>query len=227
MKILVTGTSSGLGQQVVKVFRDFGHKTVGLSRSGSEETDYVCDFSDPEELERALETLCKEHHAFDCIFLNAGILGKICKATEISQEELQNVFQINLFSNKQIIDHLVISQVKIGTVLAISSGASLKAYDGWLSYCLTKASLNQMIRCYAVENENIKFLSIAPGVIQTKMQDQIVKNCSKTFSSIDKFKSLYGNIPTPKEVAEKMYVNLGFLKSLKSGDYYDLREIND
>ena len=227
MRVLITGSSSGLGKHLVRNFLDIGCNTIGISRSKSEETDYVCNFKSSESIRETLNVALRDVDKIDYLFLNAGTLGTIEKAAKVCNEELATVFQVNLFANKLILDTIINSPIRLNKVILISSGASLKAYDGWLSYCLTKAALNQLARCYAIENSDIKFISLAPGIIQTKMQDQIIKSSSEVFSSISKFKDLYGKNPTPNAIAKKIIKNLDNLDSLDSGSYFDLRSIDD
>lgn len=227
MTVIITGTSSGLGRSLVHSFNKKGYETIGISRSKTPETDYICDFRSDEEITKTFKQVLLDIDKIDYLVLNAGILGEIKKATKIDNADLLNVFQVNLFSNKKILDLVLNSSVELKRVIFISSGASIKAYDGWLSYCLTKGALNNLASCYAMENSGTHFLSLAPGVIQTKMQDVIVKNSEQKFSSILKFKNLYGKNPTPDIVANKIVDNLSTLSAIESGAYFDLRDIND
>jgi len=227
MKIVITGSSAGLGKSLYQKFKSNGHDVVGISRSESSTTDLLCDLSRLEEVNFTFNSVSKENDVIDYLFLNAGVLGKINKANEINQSDLIDALQINVLSNKAILDTLINHKVTIKNVIAISSGASNKAYDGWLMYCLSKSALNQLISCYAIENKDIHFLSLAPGIMQTKMQDLIVKYDSNKFSSIEKFKSLYGYNDTPDKIAHKIFMNLERFSSIESGRFFDLRDIRD
>ena len=87
------------------------------------------------------------------------------------------------------------------------------------------SALKQLISCYALENKNIHFLSLAPGVIKTKMQDYLLEQDATKFSSLKKFHEIYNSIPGPDTTASKMFDNLEFLNNLESGTFFDLREI--
>jgi|ETNvirenome_6_85_1030632.scaffolds.fasta_scaffold02854_3 benzil reductase ((S)-benzoin forming) len=229
MKVIITGTSSGLGKALANQFVELGHETIGISRSNSKETKYVCDLSEDRNIKNTLSKITTEYanKSIEYLFLNAGVLGDIKKASKVENKELQEALQVNLFANKLIIDTFLNSKVKVKNIIMISSGASIKAYDGWLSYCLSKAALNQLARCYAIENTDINFLSLAPGIIQTKMQDKIIEYSTEKFSSIKKFKDLYGKNPSPEEIANKVIRSLGTLNKQKSGSFFDLRSIDD
>ena len=70
----------------------------------------------------------------------------------------------------------------------------------------------------------MKFLSISPGLIKTKMQKQIHRVNEKKISSVKKFKKLYeqNKIPSPHEVAINI-INTIKKVNKKSGSYIDIR----
>lgn len=226
MKFLITGTSSGIGKSLYKKLSK-DNDVLGLSRRITDTSEYSCDFSNLDNLQNICEDITKSHNDINFLILNAGTLGEIEKARELNIDEIKRVFDINVFSNKIIIDHCLKNCSSLKYVLAISSGAAFKGYDGWASYCMTKSSFVQMIKCYAIENRKVKFISLAPGVIRTKMQDKIINLSEEKFSSISKFKKLYDSIPTPDDMSEKFIKNFETIINIKSGDFFDMREIDD
>jgi benzil reductase ((S)-benzoin forming) len=77
-------------------------------------------------------------------------------------------------------------------VLNISSGAGKNAIDGWSSYCASKAGLDMFSRVVAEElslsgKKNIRVFSVAPGIVDTAMQEEIRKASAKDFSRIQQF----------------------------------------
>jgi benzil reductase ((S)-benzoin forming) len=225
--VLITGSSSGLGLSLVDVFLTNNYRVFGISRSPTPRQipNISVDFCKIIEIELLLEKFLEEDdRVFDYVFLNAGTIKPIKKAADISVEEFIDVLKINVVFQSQILNFLL-NKGKIKNVIAVSSGASKKAYDGWLVYCVAKSALNQMISCYALENKKTHFLSLAPGIIKTKMQDYIKSKDVSEFSSLKKFHELYEILPSADEVANKIYDNLDLLRNQNSGDYFDLREI--
>ena len=225
MKLLITGTSSGIGESLYKVFSSHNHNVLGISRRKTDTVDYICDFSKLDDLQDICSKIFDKHNDIDMLILNAGVLGKIEKATQLDISEIKKTFDINVFSNKIIIDNCLAKCKNIKYIIAISSGASFKGYDGWSSYCMSKSSLNQMIRCYAIENKEIKFINLAPGIVKTKMQDYIIGLPEDKFGSVSKFKALYESIPSSEKTANKIINNLKYILNNISGDYFDLRDI--
>ena len=70
---------------------------------------------------------------------------------------------MNFFPNDRTIDQ----------VIAISSGASQSGSRGWNGYSLSKAALNMLVKLYAGERPETHFTSLAPGLIDTAMQDYL------------------------------------------------------
>jgi len=225
MKILITGTSSGLGYGLAQEFSKNNNTVLGISRS---KTDLkikqeICDFSNLQKIPNALQNLIGTEE-IDTAILNAGILGELVSTKNTSVEAFNEIFKINVLANKIIIDWLLKNNTNIKTIIGISSGAAIKTYYGWSLYCTSKAAFKQLISTYAQEEQNVHFTSIAPGIIKTNMQEYIKKIDVKTIPSVEKFQNAYDTMDTPDEVAKKIISLLPKIKNLNSGDYVDLRE---
>lgn len=224
--VLITGSSSGLGLALTKSFCEQGDEVYGISRSLTPLpiNQITCDFNQLDTLNECLSELTK-NISFDYIFLNAGLLGKIAVVSELTYDDFLSVFNVNVFANKIIIDALLRNN-NIKNIIGISSGAALKAYFGWSIYCTSKAAFKQLISSYADENPTVHFLSLAPGIVKTKMQDYLYGLDAKKIPSLKKFHSLYNTMETPEMVANRIIENLPILDGLPSGSFFDLRDIN-
>jgi benzil reductase ((S)-benzoin forming) len=222
--VLITGCSSGLGHSLSSLFSE-SHKVFGLSRSECDQCERhkICDLSITQDVERDLQDLLSGIDNIDLVFLNAGILGRLKKTHEIDVSEYNDVLNINFLSNKIIIDYLITNKV-VKNIIGISSGAAFSSYFGWSLYCCSKAAFRQLISCYAKEYPDIGFLSLAPGLVKTKMQDFISSHNEEEIPSVKKFKALYRDMQTPNECAHKIYHNIDKLLSIDV-DYFDLREL--
>lgn len=73
-------------------------------------------------------------------------------------------------------------------ILHVSSGAARHAYAGWSVYCATKAALDQHARAVALDaTPGLRIASVAPGVIDTDMQEEIRGTTSDRFPDRDRF----------------------------------------
>ena len=226
-KILITGGSSGLGSELISELLNHNNKIYHLGRFIEKKKNLkrvICNLENIKNIKKKLKILL-DTKKIDYVFLNAGILGPIKKITSINVKELEKVFKINFFSNKEILDYLIINKIKTKLIVAISSGAALKPKIGWYPYCSSKSAFKFLIESYALEEPTRKFVNIAPGLIKTKMQDLIFKVDEKKINSVKKFKDLNkkNKIPSPREVAINILNKINQLK-VKRVDYIDLRD---
>jgi benzil reductase ((S)-benzoin forming) len=145
---------------------------------------------------------------------NAGLLGPIAPLAEIDRDVFRQVMATNLeaplFLTQALLPHLKRCASETNTkarILHVSSGAAHSSYEGWGSYCVTKAGFNMMYRCLATElaHDNILVGSVRPGVVDTPMQNHIreFKGPSNHFPARSKFLNLHesGKLENPENVA--------------------------
>lgn len=226
MNVLITGTSSGLGYELAKQYVANGDTVFGISRSKSDLNidQTICDFSDLQKLPASLYHLVGSKH-IDTVILNAGVLGTLSKTRDVAINEFEEVFRVNVSANKVIIDWLLDNGINPTEIIGISTGAALKTYYGWSSYCASKAAFKQLLSTYAQEEPSIHFLSIAPGIIKTKMQDYINGIDVNAIPSVEKFQAMYDTMQTPDMIARQLLAMLPKAKDFPSGAYIDLRDL--
>ena len=225
--ILITGCSSGLGLALTNYYLQKNYKVFGISRKKHDitNTNFIhksFDLSNISKIKEELSTFILDIKEIDTVFLNAGMLGKIKILSELSIQELNEVYTLNVYANKEIFDILMNTKVK--NILVISSGASKNGYKGWGSYSLSKAGVNMLVNLYSNEMLNTKILALAPGVIKTPMTDYIRFELDENiFPSAKKLN--VGLVQTPEETAIKIDNLINKIDEFKSGTYVDIREI--
>jgi len=226
MNVLITGSSSGLGYSLAKKFKEMGYNVFGISRSTTnlDINKIVCNFKNLDDIKPKLKELIGDN-GFEYVFLNAGILGNLNKLSDIDISEFDEIYKVNVLSNKIILDYLNYS-CKVKNVIGISSGAALKTYFGWSLYCSSKAAFRQLISSYSDEFNKTHYTSLAPGIIKTKMQDQIYNEDVNKIPSVKKFHKMYDSMDSPDIVTLNIIENLSKLRQYNSGEYVDLRNIN-
>ena len=166
--MVITGSSSGLGECLYKSFSK-SYKVLNISRSISgSEYNIVTNFNDLSDLNIKLEMNKVKHNL--CI-LNAGTMGSIGQACDISDDDFLEAFKINVLANKIIIDWSILNGCKY--FIGISSGAAIKNYDGWLNYCVTKSAFRSMLLQYQKDLPRLHFKLISPGILNTSMNKKI------------------------------------------------------
>ncbi len=236
MKVLITGTSSGLGFGLALHYLENNCEVYGIGRSENrllqqyENFHFISqDISHFAELEDNLKQLVKHLNALDLVILNAGVVNAIKDLKETSISEIQKVMDVNVWANKIIIDVLFDSLEKVDQVVAISSGAAVSGNRGMNAYALSKATLNLLINLYSKEQPQTHFCALSPGYINSKMQDYV---CS--FNEVDKFPVLKrlksaknsNQMPTPEKAAKTVAAVIQQLKTRPSGTYVNVTEFN-
>jgi NAD(P)-dependent dehydrogenase (short-subunit alcohol dehydrogenase family) len=93
-------------------------------------------------------------------------------------------------------------------VLNISSGAGRNPTAGWGVYCATKAALDMYTRVAMQEQDahGARFVSLAPGVVDTDMQSAIRSSDPAAFPALSRFQDLHasGKLATPQGVAARI-----------------------
>jgi alcohol dehydrogenase/benzil reductase ((S)-benzoin forming) len=150
------------------------------------------------------------------------MLGKIKILQDLSIDELNEVYSLNVYANKELLD--ILMNIKVKNIIVISSGASKNGYKGWGAYSLSKAGVNMLVNLYSNEMVNTKIIALAPGVIKTSMTDFIRFELDENiFPSAKKLNE--GVVQTPQETAQKIFELTQNLDDFTSGSYVDIREI--
>lgn len=234
--ILITGTSSGIGFALATYYLEQEEASVyGVSRRQNEtlvkHSNYhhvSQDLGDLEGMKKPLTDFIAGLDRFDLVVLNAGILPKIRDMKETSIEDIKNVMDVNVWSNKMLLDILFQNLGMIKQVVAISSGAAVNGSRGWNAYALSKATLNMLISLYAAENTNTHFISLAPGIIDTDMQEFISSlPDDERFPVVASLKNAKGTEMMPDAQTAAPKLDRAFRKAFKfsSGDFIDIRNI--
>lgn len=246
---IITGTSRGIGESFAKHLLEKENylfcisRTVNISIEEYAEQNnmkyeyYSFDLRNVDEIENLMKKIYIELYDVNIkkivLINNAGILDPISKLSKANHKDILNNYNINLIAPTLLSSSFLkyFQERKCEKlILNISSGASLKAYHGWSTYCTSKAGINMLSKSIAKEEEGnkypVKSISIAPGVVDTFMQAQIRHSTKEKFKEIKKFKKLKedGNLDSADFVAKKI---LDFIKKneFDSGEYYDIRNL--
>ena len=236
MNVFITGNSSGLGLGFTEALMDRESLVWGMSRRGcplkSRYDDVIRDqqqdLGDLNKLQDGLDQLLSDCQRLDLVILNAGLLGRIQDIADTDVHDLEHLMRVNVWSNKLILDWLIERQIPVDQIVAISSGAAVNMNYGWGGYSLSKAALNNLIQLYAHEMPDTHLLALAPGLIDTAMQDYLCGEVdSADYPSVQKLKDARGteHMPTPGKAAESILDLLPDLrKQTPSGGFVDIRQ---
>ncbi len=216
----ITGTSRGIGKALAeKALEKEDAFVYGISRNHSIQHERYhpieMDLSDLDALE---EWEPEAHSDIEELVLinNAGTLGSIMPVGKDEDRAIRKSFDLNLTAPAILMNKFVKKFQDLPakkTIVNVSSGAGQRAIDGWSTYCASKAGLD-MFGAVVDEEQTIhqhskpfQVLSIAPGVVETRMQEEIRGKESSDFSSVQRFWDLKteGQLKDPKNVAEAYF----------------------
>ena len=175
-KVIVTGSSRGIGKAIADNLRAAGYEVVTHSvRSGG--TDLVFDVSDRAAAKAALEKWVAENGAPYGVVLNAGIIADNAFPA-MADDEWDRVLDTDLNGFYNVLKPLVLPMVQAragGRIVAISSVSGVIGNRGQANYSAAKAGLIGAAKALAVElaKRRITVNCVAPGVIETEMIDGI------------------------------------------------------
>ena len=177
--VIITGTSSGIGLELVKIFSKEDFKVISLSRSdlsikplnGVRHINF--DITDEKSVDNLIDIIKNEYKNIDILINNAGKL--VNKPFEdISREDIYSVFDVNVFGVFNLIQKLLPFFKKNSHVVNISSVGGLvgsSKFPGLTAYSSSKGALNILTEVLAEEfsESGPKFNSLSLGSVNTPM----------------------------------------------------------
>ncbi|MBT2569539.1 SDR family NAD(P)-dependent oxidoreductase [Planococcus sp. ISL-110] len=210
---IITGASKGIGFEWSRQLSDAGHIVIGLARTEPENWPGVgflpFDLTRLDAIEdiiaQALRLIPKETETI-VLVNNAGTIEPIGLAHTNDAAQVSQSIALNLTA-PMLLCAAFIRQLEKSTadkkIVNISSGAGRKVYEGWSAYCAGKAGLDHFSSCLDAENKNVKVVSVAPGIIDTGMQEKIRQSDATDFPMLEKFLDYKesGLLSSPEETA--------------------------
>jgi len=223
---IVTGTSRGIGEAIVKRLIRHGNTIFCVSRTINEdlvdtasalhiplyyhEADLSLPASADEFLHEVFSRIDPERAGRIALINNAGMLDPVAPIELVKPEQIEKHLQLNLLAPMILISgfiHRTAFWQVPKVVLNISSGASTFPYAGWAAYCTSKAGLDMLTRTVGLEQSKkehpVKMMAVAPGIVDTAMQTQIRHTDSALFGDRQSFIRLHeeGRLSNPDTVA--------------------------
>jgi NAD(P)-dependent dehydrogenase (short-subunit alcohol dehydrogenase family) len=229
---LVTGASSGIGRATARRLAAEGAAVAlvarradkldtlasEIGRKGGRAVAVAGDVSSGPEVGRIVgETLAKLGRRLDVLVSAAGIIasGSIEDTTPEAFEKMMRVNVTGPFMLTQAVMPLLVETR--GAVVNVSSVTGTRAFPGVLSYCVSKAALDQLTRCVALEvaSKGVRVNAVNPGVVVTNLHRAGGMTPEAYVRFLENSKSTHplGRPGEAEEVAELIY----FLASPRAG----------
>ncbi|CAG2111082.1 unnamed protein product, partial [Medioppia subpectinata] len=186
--VVVTGSSSGIGEGIVKLFSILGANVVVTGRKAQDvqrvakevqelsplklkPLEVVGDLTKTSDINNLIDSTIKKFSKIDVLINNAGIYP----TTNITQPNLLSVwdqiFALNLRAVVELIHRSVPHLEKTnGTIIDISSIGAITPLKMFLGYGAAKAGLDMLTKILALElgTKGIRVNTVNPGVIHVK-----------------------------------------------------------
>jgi 3-hydroxy acid dehydrogenase/malonic semialdehyde reductase len=181
MKILITGSSRGIGRALVKNFtNEENNHVIGISRTNdlviSNYTYLRCDLAKIKEVEKLSSILKKQHSDLNLFILNAGI-GIFCELEQFNDSQIINMFNVNIISQIIILKHILpqLRKQKNARIIIIGSEAGLYGAKKSAIYSATKFALRGFAKSLRFElaKDAIPVTIINPGMILSNFYDKL------------------------------------------------------
>jgi NAD(P)-dependent dehydrogenase (short-subunit alcohol dehydrogenase family) len=236
--ILITGVSRGFGHALARRYLEQGHTVHGCSRGACDlgkafpDTFHHrrIDLADADAGQQAVDDWFAGLDGFDLVILNAGVLSEIRDLRATPLGVLRDSMEVNVWANKWLLDAVLALPRKPRQVVGISSGAAVSGSRGWNGYAVSKAAFNMLIALYAAEEPEVHFTALAPGLIDTAMQDYLCGiEDDAPFSTVRRLKQARHTeaMPSADEAARRIQPLIPRLTRYDSGAFLDVRELED
>lgn len=189
---IVTGASRGIGANIVKnlatqnynVVLNYNNSFLDAKKISEEFNNvyiFKADVSNYNDVHNLVNFTINKFGHIDLLVNNAGI-DLIKTITDTTLEDFDKVLKVNLYSSfymSKEVSYYMVKQ-KSGSIINISSIWGLIGASCEMAYSVSKAGMDAMTKSLAKElgPSNIRVNSIAPGIIDTNMNNSLT-NCEK------------------------------------------------
>jgi 3-oxoacyl-[acyl-carrier protein] reductase len=219
-KILVTGSSRGIGRAVAQAFAAAGdivavhHRdspdlaaAVRASLPGDGHVVVQADIADPVAVRSMVDAAADQLGGLDVLVNNAASYGRVAHhVAEVSYESWQQAWQdtigLNLIGAANVtwcaVQHMIAGSG--GTIVNVSSRGAFRGEPGQPAYGASKAGLNALGQSLAVAlaPHNITVSAVAPGFVETDMAAAHLQGGS---GAAIRAQSPFGRVAQPEEIA--------------------------
>jgi NAD(P)-dependent dehydrogenase (short-subunit alcohol dehydrogenase family) len=229
--VIITGATSGIGHATALKFAAEGAHVSLVARGeeklaevaktirddGGKVKTIAADVTRDEDITRVVDETVQAFGGIDVLVNAAGIIATgTIETTEL--DDWDYMMNINVrapfYLMQRAMPYLVERQ---GNVVNVSSVTGIRAFPGVLSYCVSKAGVDQLTHCTALEmaSKGVRVNAVNPGVVVTKLHRTggMSEEAYANFLEHSTTTHPLGRVGQPEEVADLIY----FLASPQAG----------
>lgn len=220
---IITGASSGIGRAAVRVFLENDFQTIAVGRNEKELNSFrsevkdlsgelkiqLADIRETSQVERLIGGIAENFGRIDVLVNAAGIIasGTIENTTLDDWDKMMNINLRAIFHLMQLcVPHLEKTE---GNIVNVSSVTGTRAFPNVLAYCVSKAALDQLTRCAALElaPKKIRVNAVNPGVVETNLHKRsgMDEESYEKFLEHSKTTHPLGRVGKPEEIASLIF----------------------
>jgi NAD(P)-dependent dehydrogenase (short-subunit alcohol dehydrogenase family) len=213
---LITGGSRGIGFTTAKLFLDEG-ATVIITSKNQEQIDKAkqkltgivgikADITKENDVKKLISIIIEKFGRIDILVNNAGVLPRFKMLHEISEEEWNDIIDVNLTGQFRITKNVIPHMQKNGggVIINMSSDAGLKPFENFHAdaYSAAKAGIIHLTKCWALEyaKDKIRVNCICSAVVDTDMTKSLWLSPTNIESTIKEHP--LGRIGKPIDIAK-------------------------
>ncbi|GJL79485.1 MAG: short-chain dehydrogenase [Nitrospinaceae bacterium] len=194
-KVLITGAGDGIGRTLALDFAEMGARVAGCARSKERLTSlskeisstghcfHAVDLTRPEDIQRFHDQVMEAFGGLDVLINNAGSILKLGGFFDVSDDDWQDSFNINLMSAVRLCRLFIPTLKHSGAprIINISSIAGSRPGEIFPHYSAIKAALSNFTVSLAqtLAPEKILVNSVSPGPVWTRSWEQEAAQASK------------------------------------------------
>jgi NAD(P)-dependent dehydrogenase (short-subunit alcohol dehydrogenase family) len=229
--VVVTGATSGIGRAAAEAFarehasivlvgrnENVLNEVSGVVRAaGGEAAACATDLTSPASADAVVSAAVKAYGHLDVLVNAAGVIasGTLEQTTDAVWDEM---IAVNLSAPFRLMraaaPHL---RARKGAVVNVSSVNGLRSFPGVLAYCVSKAGVDHLTRCAAIEMAplGVRVNAVNPGVTVTNLHRRSGMDEQKYAAFLERSKETHplGRPGKPEEIAELIV----FLASDRAG----------
>jgi NAD(P)-dependent dehydrogenase (short-subunit alcohol dehydrogenase family) len=221
--VMVTGATSGIGRAIANRFASVSDHVIAIGRKSEQLAEVAADITqrggqpavieldvtDHDNVRAAVEDVVGKTGRLDVLVNAAGHIasGSIENTSLDSWDSMMNVNLRSVFYLMQLAaPHLIKTK---GNIVNVSSVTGLRSFPGVLAYCVSKAGLDQLTRCAALElaAKGVRVNAVNPGVVVTEIHKRGGMNEADYEKFLEHSKTTHplGRVGDPSEIAELVF----------------------